>query len=294
MLFSRKRRVRSKERAKQVLIQQILIGAVLFLVLGLIGAGVWYGSRLDTLTITKIDVSDGETVSATEIRAAVEEQLTGEYIGIVPRRFAWTYPEKEVLDAIQAIPRVKHVDVDVEDGEVLHITFTEYDPAALWCTASDAENCLFIDKTGYAYAKAPSLTGGALVRYSKKDTEPKIDTQAFTEQFMEVSRTLIAATSQNLAFNIIAVTQVADDEANYQFAGGGEMKVSLTQPIEKTLHNFETIITSEDYADLAPGNFEYIDLRYGNKVFIRKNPVPQTTTAEPEEVVASSTDAVEE
>ena len=62
-------------------------------------------------------------------------------------------------------------------------------------------------------------------------------------------------------------------DSYFTVIGGGEFKVSLKQSTKETLDNFKTVTGSEQFAHLKPGNFEYIDLRFGSKVFVNENTV---------------------
>ena len=39
---------------------------------------------------------------------------------------------------------------------------------------------------------------------------------------------------------------------------------------EETVANLRSILASDEFNDLQPGSFQYIDLRFGNKVFVNK------------------------
>jgi len=235
-------------------------------------------------TIKEVSVAPGETVEASDVKKIVEEKLVGNHFAFIPKHFTWTYPEEEIEEAISNIPKVAAVEVELDSDKVLNISYREYGPKALWCGES---TCVFIDKHGYAFAEAPNLNGGAMVRFSERGVEPELKQMAFSEDFINSSFALIQAAYNNLGFNIIAVEKIADSEAIYQISGGGQIKVSLQQSMDQTLNNFSTIINSRDYSHLAPGNFEYIDLRYGNKVFIMEEEPVATST---DQVTATSTE----
>jgi hypothetical protein len=61
------------------------------------------------------------------------------------------------------------------------------------------------------------------------------------------------------------------------------LKKSKTPAVE-TLSNLETILASGTFTHLKPGNFQYVDLRFGSKVFVNEAPVasstPETTDTE--------------
>lgn len=284
MSFFRKKRRRNKDNPRRVLIKQIVFGLMLFILVFMLGAGIWYGTRLEMLTIQAITVDEGETVDSVVVRKIVEEKLTGSYVGLVPRSFTWIYPEEEIEMAVLAIPKVKAVSLDLDNDEVLNISFTEYMPEALWC---GDDGCVYMDKEGFAFANAANLAGGALIRFVGK-SQPEIGVNGFGEEFIYSSFVLIETIYEKLGFNIVEVRRVTEDEAVYMVSGGGEVKISLAQPLEETLENFGTILSSQDYSHLAPGNFEYIDLRYGNKVFILEEEVVVAATSTVDSVAEST------
>jgi len=54
-----------------------------------------------------------------------------------------------------------------------------------------------------------------------------------------------------------------------------------------TVNNLNVVLTSDEFTDIQPGGFQYIDLRFGNKVFVNETPVEELV--EPGENMASST-----
>ena len=73
-----------------------------------------------------------------------------------------------------------------------------------------------------------------------------------------------------LNLNIIQVEKTAEDEVTYHIAGGGELKVTMRMSNDETIDNLETILLSDEFSHISPGNFQYIALRYGNKIFVHE------------------------
>lgn len=286
-LFRRrnKRTSRTQKRAatpKVVLIRQIVLGVFLLLLVTGLGAGVWYGSRVEALTITEVEIIGGTTVPHDSVRSIVETELAGEYYHLVPKRFAWLYPEDRILEEILAIDRIKNVALERSSGTKLIVVFEEHVPYALWCQV-EATECIFLDRQGYAFAKAPKLAGGAFLRFSRHDQDPAVGEMAFPAEFVQSTTEFIDDVYEQLGLNIISVRLIAEEELLYQISGGGQLKVSERLTHEETLENLVTLLTSEAFSHIEPGNFQYIDLRYGNKVFVNEELAPADAS------VASST-----
>jgi cell division septal protein FtsQ len=262
---------------KMVLFKQALVGVVITLVLVALGYGVWYGTRIERLTINEVQVVGGETVSEDQIINLVEQKLQGNYFHIVPRRFAWSYPEVEILNELKSIDRIKNVHLE-RDGTKLLVAFEEYRPVALWCKNIHSKDCLFLDNAGFAFATAPYLEGSAFLRYSEVNREPTIKTEAFPAQFIEAVNLFVDNAYNTLGLNIIHVEKTSADDVEYLVSQGGVIKVSTIMSTRDTLENLEAILKSPEFEHIEPGNFKYIDLRFGNKVFVNEVTTEETTS----------------
>jgi cell division septal protein FtsQ len=258
------------------LIKHILLGVLLFALLAGLITAVWYGTRVERLTLREITVSGGETISHEVVRERALAQLDGTYLRLVPRRFAWTYPHDAIVSALEEIERIKDISVSRSNGTTVSIGFTEYLSDALWCEESD---CYFIDNTGYAFAPAPSLQGGAFVRYSS-DTEPATGQTIASQADYEATRTFTSLL-ETAGFDVEAVAIDAVRDVYVTLAAGGELRTTLEQTPEQTFDNLMTVRNDESFNEIAPGAFQYIDLRFGNKVFVnRTEPAAVATTSE--------------
>lgn len=255
--------------SKIMLLKQLAVGVGLFSLVGLIVASVWYGTRIDFLTMSEVAVAGGETIPHSVVEKIVREQLEGTYIGIIPREFTWFYPKEEIIEAIATVPRMKDPQV-TRNGRKLSVQFSEYEPYALWCKERESADCLFIDKTGYAFGIAPNLTGGAFLRYRTLGRDMTVGTNMADRTALDTMEKFVDLVETNLKF---AITQIETDTAGdvfYIVAGGGEFKATLRDDATKVFDNLQTILASKEFSDVAPGNFQYIDLRFGNKVFVNE------------------------
>ena len=254
------------------LLKNISIGFGIFLLVGLLLYGVWYGTRLPSLTIDDVVVTGGETISREQVATDVNILLGGEYARFIPRRFAWTYPEREIMEKILEVDRIKDPVVQ-RRGKQLQITVAEYKPIALWCGAQNPDDCVFLDTDGYGFAATPDLTGGAFVRYVRIG-EPASTSNMFTVQHDFVLLRELVLLLDEYGWPVATVELDQARDVFVYLAGGGELKITLLQTPSETLDNLQTILSNDEYSHLEPGKFEYIDLRFGNKVFVNEFGAP--------------------
>jgi hypothetical protein len=268
------------------LLKRIGVGVLVLGGVSLLISMVWYGTRIESLTLVNINTRGGETIDHHVIKTTVEKELEGLYLGIVPRRFAWLYPEETIKEKLIEIPRLRDLEIKRNSGKELSIEFNEYVPFALWCDTPKSEACLFIDETGYAFASAPLLTGGAFLRFSQVG-QSAILRENITERHDLVTLIKLVDLLKIQGWYVSHVEIGQAKDLFLHLVGGGELKVTMETSAEQTAENLIAILLSEQFSHLKPGNFQYVDLRFGDKVYINEESITVDDTSEeqPEPVV---------
>ncbi|OGG85728.1 hypothetical protein A2392_02975 [Candidatus Kaiserbacteria bacterium RIFOXYB1_FULL_46_14] len=287
-MFGRSRLMKGKARTTTKLrrvLTRVLIVLIIFTPLAILSYGAWYVTHLSALTLREIKVEGGKTISRSEIEKVVNEELTGTYYHLVPKRFAWFYPEERIIEQIKAVPRVKDVTVERTSGDELVINFSEYLPFALWCahpTVSEPDRCLFIDDEGTAFASAPPLSGSALLRFVDEKNEPALHQQIFSHDWLQLGGEFASEIKEHFGFTILYLERINESEIFYHLGSGGLVKISSDKNATTTLNDLQTIFSNPQFSHLRSGDFAHIDLRYGNKVFVKEKEVEQNASSSTE------------
>jgi len=269
----------------RALLKQIFLGVGIIITVGCVLTLIWHGTRAESVTLTTVEVIGGETINHTAVRVLALAELEGQYAGFIPKRFAWLYPKSAIALAVAEVPRIHSIEVERLDGQTVVVSFLEYWPDALWCVTLAAENCVFLDETGYAYAQSPTLDGGSLLRFIHTSQTPELgQSLVIKSDFLLLNRLTDLLAEQGWFVSHVEVDQARD--AFLHVVGGGEFKVTLTQSPDETVENLFVVLTSKEFVDLAPGTFQYIDLRFGNKVFINEEePVLEEAATSTQDVI---------
>ena len=267
--FVTKRRRRYLDPATLLLLRQIGYGALACSLVTLTVLGIWHGTRLPRMMISEVEVRPGLSVPTEMVLEAANTALDGTYAELIPRRFFLFYPEANVLSAVKNLERIREVEVDLVDKNKLSISFSEYLPEALWCATDTKNECVFLDEAGYAFAPAPDLTGGAYLRFYVLGAEPEIKRNPFANDDYYRLLDLVGAFEKNGWFvSGVEIDSVRD--VFLTFAGGGEFKATLKETNDKTFGYWKTLVESAVFSHLKPGNFKYIDVRFGPKLFVNE------------------------
>jgi len=251
--------------------KQLLAGFALMVCVGLFLYLVWLFTRIESFQIRSITVVGGETIPHALIEEKANVALSGTYFALIPKRFSPLYPRQGIEESIRTIPRIKNIKLERTEDQSLTIVFDEYIPYALWCQEETSADCLFIDRNGYAFAPAPALEGSAFVRYITDEHVPEVGQTGFYAAFVKETETFIALLEEHLSLYVTHVRKVGDYDVEYTISGGGLIKVSQAMPMEKSFENLETILLSDEFKHIAPGSFQYIDLRFGEKIFVNES-----------------------
>jgi len=272
----KQRRNQQKNRAylkpeTVIIIKQIFLGIIIFSVIGIIISGLWYGTRIEKLTISQIEVKDGQTIKGEVIEEKVREMLSGNYFHLIPYSFAWFYPKQDIIKNLAEIKKIKTVSVEEVSSQKLSISFEEYKPHALWCEEIDVEKeCLFLDKDGFAFDEAPKLLGNNLIRYYLVGEKPILQKPYLeTEDFKKIEQFVAFLNKINWYVARIEVDKELD--VYMVLSEGGEIKISLREDVLETLKYLESLRESKEFEHLKPGNFRYVDLRYGETLYINED-----------------------
>jgi len=232
-------------------------------------AGIWFGTRLEAFTVSEVKVFGGQTVDHEEIISLVEKNLQGTYLGLIPKKFTLMYPKQNIVESVETVERVYDVMVQRNDRRVLEVSFSEFSPKALWCQGAESDECIFLDETGYAFGEAPDLAGGSLVRFISSGSDIEVGARFSDEQVFSKLFIFVESLSEFGWFvSQVELDQVGD--AFVQLGQNSEIKITTAEDPQTLVYNLTTVTASEDFNHLTPGNFQYIDLRYGNKVFINE------------------------
>ena len=295
MVFKRNAFRRTKREARQNKRRMLVSGAVACVVL-VVAVGIWYGARRPAVTIHAVTVSGGTTVPHEVIEKKVESTLSGSYALLIPRRFSYGFPRDEIVEAINSIPRVHGASVVRASRNELAVTFEEYEPYALWCdsvpTGSTTPSCVFVDETGFAYAPAPSLNGESMMRFVVEGRMPESGVNVYDAETVRRYRMLSDAIAERHSHRLRLITETKDGDLILHLNNSTNILMAKDSDIEDVFAHIESVFQTEEFKDVALENLEYIDVRFGNKVYVKERgvaiePEPALATGEGEASVAT-------
>lgn len=232
-----------------------------------------YFSRQERFLITEVAVLTENVVDKEEITQIARRLLTDYYLWLVPRANTFVYPRRLIKEALlDEFPRLKSIDLNLDEHRILSITVRERVPFALYCTniSGQAGECFFIDEEGFIFAPAPSFSSGVYFVYVTEDPiENPIGKRFITiEEFKLLSR----FTETLAALNIRPSTlEIGNSEYRLSVSNSGQVIWRRSSDLALIHSNLEAFLSDDSIR--AQSNFFdrmlYLDLRTENKVFYK-------------------------
>ena len=275
MFYGRSQNFRSahlRERRRRALLVR---GGVAFIVVAaLLGGSVWV-ARLPSLSVSTVAVRGAVTVPVADIERTAREQIAGAYLALFPKSNAALLPRDEVATAIlTAFPRIRSVDVARDNLNGLTITVDERTPYALWCGTArpadggDPTGCYFLDDSGYIFTSAPDFSGDVFFRYFGSALEEPINANFLTPgEFAELD--LFVRSARDVGVKPVSLAVLDAPDAELHLEGGSKVIFNRQVNLSDVLQNLKSVLESDVFRARGALEFEYIDLRFGNKIFYK-------------------------
>lgn len=294
MVLGKKTTFRSRRREVRLYRKHLFVSGSIAFCVFLLGVGIWYGARRPEVTVNAIAVEGGVTVSHDIVRSKVESVLAGTYALLIPRHFSYALPERQIASAVNSIPRVHNASVVRTSRNELAVSFDEYMPYALWCDsltedASATPACIFVDENGYAYADAPPLFGETLVRFVTEEKKPEIGEHVFDSETIAHYRAFADAIATYHESRLRAITETKDNDLILRLSDNVDLLITKDADIQNVFENIESVLQADGFKGKPLSTFEYIDLRFGNKIYVKEHGADEELAKEEADGVMATT-----
>jgi len=276
-----RRRFRSPQARKtrrQRLVWFILLYLAIFLGIVLLLVQI---SRLPQMRIDNVSIVGTKATDKVELYSSAVEKLSGKYFYLFPHNNIFLYPREAIESALlKEFPRLKSVDAGIVGRNQIEITVTERDAVGVVCSnVSIGQECYFLDDRGFVFAQAPVFSGRGYFVY-REDSSRRfkigsyfLNPTTFTniQDLKEILERLglsvesALASGKNTEVFARHITMTLEEGTDIIFS-------SDVEDSQNELQNLEAILVSSEFEEESAGDIgtiEYIDLRFGNKVYYR-------------------------
>lgn len=248
--------------------------------------------RAERFRIGSIDISGAETVSADEVRDAVRTVLAEAHNFIVPGDFIPLVNNDEIIRRLRKqFPRLRAVRIAPSSGRTLAVVVEERELWAILCTGGADETagtasstppspspinnelssppCAYVDREGFAYGVAPQLAGSLILKITTDAADIPLGASALEAKLIDRIIFLADHLPATIGEPItdISFSVNVPSELGARAASGFWMRFKRDDEGERALAVLARILRDEIKSRRK--QVDYIDLRFGNKVFYK-------------------------
>lgn len=247
----------------------------------------WFAHR-DSLLIKEIKITGATPGLTLQIEAVINRELTGNYLGLLPRSNIWLYPRRRLINILaSSLPEISEIQIDQAGANGLLVVVKERLAAYLWCGQTGSA-CYVLDQTGLAFAPAPQFSGHPFFEFYGQLPDTPLGQRPLPPEVFQQVIMLRAGLNKVLSGSALPLVSyrlsLGQPTAwffllhNPAVADAGNdvtLLVDNRQPLENLLTNFHSALAApsfiKEYEDnIGSGRpLEYLDLRFGGKVFYK-------------------------
>lgn len=269
--------------------------AILFILLLCFFVMIVLITRMSFLAISEVQVKGLQSANTQDVIDIVNSDIDGNYALVIPKKNVMFYPKDHIKDSLlNKFNTFANVEIDTVDSNKLEVTITEKNAVAVGCqneqsiVDSTFSNCFFIDGSAKGFQNVVGVPDQSFVKFVESNMGTTSST--LSSKIMEdVSKFKSNLEKRGFVIEYIKVV----DQKNFEFKIVNNGKIIVSSPFDDNLISIlNTALNTKQLSDGAM--FEYVDARFGNKVFFRlKNGIisesKNSTTTVATSTVATST-----
>ncbi len=269
-----------KKKKRKIVHKKIIIGLVIFI---LLITGLAFFSNWKEVEIQEITVEGNKIIEKEDIKLIINEELKGKYLFLFSKKNFIIYPKNKIEKKLKNnFKRIKEIQINDKDIKNLIISINEYEGAYIWCGEKILENfinqeCYFLDKFGYIFDEAPYFSGEVYFKfYGNISSEEIIGSYFLPEYFSKIIFLKDSINKINLKTSSFYLEDQEEGiiylSSQKQPPFSPKILFKINSDYYKLIDNLHSIITTEPLESNLKNKFndlEYLDLRFGNKVFYK-------------------------
>lgn len=254
---------RKKQKIKKIKTYSICAGVIIFLV------GVVYLMRLSQIQISEIKVTGNTFVDTQEIQDKTNAIIHSNIFWIIPQSNIFIFSKSDLEKELKKNPAIVSVKIRKNYFHTLSIEIKEQEKEMIYCSSIEHTDCFYINKTGFIYAKVKDLIipEQEIIIYNEQGIKKIQDT--ILDEKIYIDTVLFIKNTARQDIKIGEVYLKADGVIEFITRDKTRIIASVFDDFKKDFANLVALFEKQILTKDTISQVEYIDLRFGNKVFYK-------------------------
>ncbi len=222
--------------------------------------------RSSFLDIKEVSIFGAQSIDSVVLKSKIDELLSQKRFFVISGRNMFFYNKDLIIESIKKeYPQIKSIYIGRNINKTIDITLNEYEPKYVWCNKSS--DCFFMNNDGLVFKKIdPFLIGDRVVFVSNFLDDPLLSYVIPKYQMSQYVEMIEKSASSSLPIQRISIQEVNKGTAHTTL--GNIIFNPDSGEIVKQLQN-ALVLISDLKKSKENVKFEYIDARFGNKIFYK-------------------------
>jgi hypothetical protein len=252
-----------KKKVKKIKVYGVFLIVILFLV------GLLYLIQLPQIQISEVKVSGNAFISSKELQDKANEVLDAHILWIIPKSNIFIFSKKELEIKLKQNPAIVSVKIRKDFFKTLTIEIQEQEKEMIYCTTLERTECFYINKTGFIYARVNEyiIPEQEILIYTEQGVKKIQDTILDEKTYIDVVLFVKNTARQDIRIGDVYIK--LDGVVEFVTREKVRIITSLFDDFKKDFANLVALFEKSVLTKEQMPQIEYIDLRFGNKVFYK-------------------------
>lgn len=260
-----KKRLKQKRRGARLIAAGIGLG-VLLIILAILTALLWHPN----VRIQDIAVAGTTEVSPSSLARALQNDMEERRWLVIPQDSIFFFDKQKLEDGVmQSFPRISSIELSRAGATTLDARVEERDPALLWCgeTNINTSACWLGDTNGLLFEQATTTAPFPRI-YGPLQEAADPEGSSVLRRGSASSVIALIETLEEAGIAVAYTTLRAPDEVDVFLA----QDIRVTYLLGREARVAEVLPSLLDEVSTPEQEpVEYIDLRFGNRVFVKRH-----------------------
>lgn len=235
-------------------------------------AGSVYLMNVASLRLKKVEVYGASLINTADVANEVKEELSGKAWLFFPKNNFFMISAAGLRDnLLNKFNQASEIKVAKKFPSGIAVTLEERMLWGMYCIRAEAgaepRTCFYVDTRGIAYEDVSSVEGSLLpVIYAYRGAAQgaKVADEGLLDFFAKAKGAAAGIQADLLSLTLSTSTP---EDVHLNFSEGWRVLVSRSRPPEEWAALLKTVLEKE--VGVRRGQLDYVDLRFGNKVFYK-------------------------
>ena len=232
--------------------------------------------RISYFQVDKIEISGNGSLVEKELAEAIKSKLEGKYLWLFPKANIFLIPKAKILTELpEEFKRIKKITLDKKYFDTVIIKLEERYNSVLFCKKED---CTYADESGFVFEKAPYFSGAVFLKLIDQRESDNGDGEKEEVIEKKIGSILIAESEFDKILEFAKLIEktgggisevILKKENIYEFYTQEGWKIILNDKNEPKDTYLNLTATLESNIKDKQTKLDYIDLRFGNKIYFK-------------------------